>query len=252
MNDDLNDHENSIRINRFPFCDRFEDTEDLVFAYPSGEFVGDAGSIANELQCMMNYLKKVTGLNPTKKLGSRVVIGYRHPSQGRGTGRQGNWSKRDGNRVFLSWGYLEDFDKGEPMDICSHELVHPFFFVSPLREINEFWGEGFCDFLRGPLKNLMGLDGNQWWREKIKQARDNKQDKGGNAAGQLVKRAYKWCKVVNERDQFIDNQAAIREFVNRLFERYAHRPMSEEFRPTKWITEKERTYSKGPFRDSSA
>ena len=250
MNDGLNDHEDFIRVSRFASCDRFEVTEDLVFAYPSSEFVGDAESIANELQREMDYLKNVTGLKPREELGSKVVVGYRRREEG-GTGRQGSWSGADGNRVFLSWGYLEDFDKGEPMDICSHELVHPFFFVSPLHEINEFWGEGFCDFLRGPLKNFMGLDGNEWWGKKIKEARDNKQDKGGNAAGQSVIRACEWCRVVNERDQFIDNQAAIREFVNRLFDRYGHLPMSEEFRPTKWITWKERRHCKGPFRDLS-
>ncbi len=94
----------------------------------------------------------------------------------------------------------------------------------------------------------MGLDGNEWWRKKIKEARDSKQDKGGNAAGQLVIRACEWCGAVNERNQFIDKQAVIREFVNWLFDRYGHLPMSKEFRPTKWITEKEIRHHKRPFR----
>ena len=243
MNSNLSSHEISVQTKHFPECNGVEPRPDLVFVYPP-EFSGDAVSIANTLQSAILYLKEVTTKDPTKKLGARVVVGYNEQCT------SPTWSAREGNRIRLPWNKYLNKEK-EPLDVCSHELVHPFFFVSPLHEINEFWGEGFCDFLRGPLKNFIGLDGNEWWGKKIKEATNNKQDKGGNAAGQSVIRACEWCGVINEIDQFIDNQTAIREFVNRLFDHYADLPMSEEFYPTKWITEKERSHRKGPFRDLS-
>jgi hypothetical protein len=209
MNYNLSSHEMSVQTNHFPECNGVEPRPNLAFVYPP-EFSGDAVSIANTLQSAMLYLKKVTGKDPTRKLGSRVVIGYNKQCT------CPTWSAREGNRIRLPWNKYLNKEK-EPLDVCSHELVHPFFFVSPLHEINEFWGEGFCDFLRGPLKNFMGLDGNEWWRRKVKETRDNKQDRGGNAAGQLILRACECCGVVIETDQLVDDLGAIREFVNDLY-----------------------------------
>lgn len=240
MNSNLSSHEVAVQTKHFPECKGVEPGPDLVFVYPS-ELASDAVSIANTLQSAILYLKEITGKDPTQELRSRVVIGYN---------RQCNdptWSSREGNRIRLPWEKYLNKAK-EPLDICSHELVHPFFFVSPLHEINEFWGEGFCDFLRGPLKNFMGLDGKEWWQRKIKEAKNNKQDKGGNAAGQLILRACEWSGGATDTHQLIDNKSAIRDVVKRLFERYRDHPMSEEFTPTEWITAQERKYHKGPFR----
>jgi hypothetical protein len=238
MTNELTEHEDSIRVSRFSFCDRFEATEDLVFAYPSGEFDAEPQAVANTLQQGMDYLKDLTDLNPKQVLGSRVVVGYRHPSQPGGTGRQSTWSGRDGNRVFLSWQYL-DYEN-EPMHICGHELVHPFYRVSPLHDKNEGWGEGFCDFLRAPVINFIGLEEESdiWWAEMIRAApeRENKPGTHQNPAGQFVLMLAADHGSANEADQIasmlINRQDYIKEFVMRLFQDFADRRLREVLTPT--------------------
>ena len=244
MADELNDHEDLIRVSRFCFCDKFEATEDLVFAYPSSDFDKDPETVANRLQEGMEYLKDLTDLKPKQKLGSRVVVGYRHTSQQGGTGEQGSWSQRDGNRVFLSWEYLKG--DNQPMHICGHELVHPFFFVSPLNRRNEGWGEGFCDFLRGPVINFMGLEEESgiWWTKMIQAApeRENKPGTHNNPAGQFVLMLAANHGGASEADQIasmlISRQDYIKEFIMGLFQDFSDRPLREVLTPTREMIEK--------------
>ena len=247
MNSSLSPREMSVQEEHFHECNRVELRPDLAFLYPP-EFPGDAMSVANTLQSAMSYLKEVTCIDPTQELGFRVVIGYSKVCT------QPNWSGKKENLIRVPWNkYLNEAN--EPLDVCSHELVHPFYSVSQLHRINEFWGEGFCDFLRGPLKNFMGLNGDEYWRKKIKQAKENQQDRGGNAAGQFVLRAQKEYRNVHDSDQFIewfiDDREAIRKFVNFLFKRFSSFPMSKEFKATEWITKKEKENCKGPFMNLS-
>ncbi len=234
MNFDITSHEQRIFNNQFPDCKNLEGRGDIIFVYID-EFQGDIYEIANALQAMTDFLKYVTCLNPAQFFNSRIMVGHNKNAS------QPNWSGKEDNYIYIPW---EDkyFKKDKLLHSCSHELVHPFFRVSPLHYSNEWWGEGFCDFLRGPVKNLMGLEGKGWWKEKIEQSQSNKQDRGGNVAGQLVLRAQKENGDLYDIDQFIarfiNDREAIRMFVNFLFDRFSGRPMGEEFRATEWIKKK--------------
>ncbi|MBD3338403.1 MAG: hypothetical protein GF353_04810 [Candidatus Lokiarchaeota archaeon] len=237
MNSKLNLQEKSVKKICFPECNGIEVRRDLVFLFPSN-FSGNSEEIANTLQAAIIFLKELTSKDSTKELLSKVIIGYNDNSKP-------DWSYLKGNRIVIPQKYINK--EREPLNACSHELIHPFFYVSPLNEINEFWGEGFCDFLRGPLKNFMGLDGNGWWNEKIRQAADNYQDRGGNAAGQLILKACEYCGHNYEWHNLISDLKFIKKFINWLYVRFSHYPMSLEFRATNWIKNKELKHSKGPF-----
>jgi hypothetical protein len=203
-------------------------------AHPS-EFVENAKVVADSLQAAMDFLKDITCDNPRHHFGIRVVIGYTRKAG------QPNWSGCKGNRIELPWPKHPNKAK-EGLSALSHELVHPFFRVSALHDKNEFWGEGFCDFLRGPVMYIMDLDGKEWWKQKIEQAQMNKQDRGGNVAGQLVLMAWEEHGDTHDIDQFIgwfiDDRATIRVFVRSLYNRFSDRSMAEEFKPTEWIRAK--------------
>jgi len=230
----ISPHEEKIFNNRFPDCRKLEGRCDVMFVY-SDEFQGNICETANALQAMTGFLKYVTCLNPVQFFNSRIMVGYNKNAL------QANWSGEEGNRIHIPW-QDEYFEQDELLDSCSHELVHPFFRVSALHCSNQWWGEGFCDFLRGPIKDIAGLDGKGWWKKKIEQARSNKQDRGGNIAGQLVLRAQEEQRGLSDINQFIaqfiNDREAIRSFVGFLFDRFSHRSMGEEFLATEWIREK--------------
>lgn len=234
MHFDINSHEQKIFNDRFPDCKKLEGRGDIVFVY-TDEFQGDIYETANALQAMTDFLRRVTCLNPVQFFNSRIMIGYSKNSL---QAKQPNWSGKEGNRIYIPW-KDKYFKQDELLRSCSHELVHPFFRVSPLHYNNQSWGEGFCDFLRGPIENLIGLDGKGWLKEKIKQAQWNKQDRGGNVAGQLVLRAQKEYWFLHDIDQFIswfiNDRDAIKMFVSFLFDRFSNCPMGEEFHATEWI-----------------
>lgn len=228
MSDGISSHETKVRTMQFPKCERIESRQDVVFVFPS-KLVVDAATIADGLQSAMSYLKDVTCIDPTQKFSSRVVIGYSE------TCTQPNWSGVGGNRVCLPWAkYLKR--KDEPFDVCSHELVHPFYNRSALHQSNERWGDCFCEFLRGLVKEIMGLDGKGWWREKLADTRSDKQNYG-NVAGQFLQRANAMYSKPTEAeddfaDRFIGDTEAIKEFVAYLFMKFSRKPFSSEFVPT--------------------
>ena len=228
MSDRMSAHETKVRTAQFSKCERFESRQDVVFVFPS-ELAGDAATIANRLQSAMPYLKDVTRIDPTEEFCSRVVIGYSEACT------QPNWSGVKGNRVCLPWAkYLNR--ENEPFDVCSHELVHPFYNRSALHQSNERWGDCFCEFLRGPVKEIMALDGKGWWREKLDDTRSGKQNYG-NVAGQFLLRAKEMYSRPMEAeddfaDRFIEDTEAIKEFVAYLFARFSQKPFRSEFVPT--------------------
>jgi len=235
MNLDVNTREKETLDSRFPDWKRLTAREDVIVVY-SDKFRGDICETAKSLQAATDFLKYVTSSKPTEFFCSRIVIGHNRATS------MPNWSGQEGNRIYIP---LADryFEEDEFLDSCSHELVHPFFRASPLHRSNQWWGEAFCDFMRGPVKNVMGLDGRGWWIKKTQEARSNKQDRGGNVAGQLVLRAQK-----EERDlddiadfigRFIDDREGIKIFVQGLYDRFSSRPMREEFRATEWIRDQE-------------
>lgn len=232
----MNTEEEKTWRGRYSYCRNIEEKDDLIFAYPDG-FGKNPSAVAEDLQKSMNFLKSITNLDPTGFFHQRTVVGYRHPNDEGGRNCQPGWLP---NWVNIPWSYLEKHN--EPQDACSHELVHPFYRISPLHNSNEGWGEGFCDFLRGPIKNLLGLAGNEWWKQKIDDAHSKKDDRGGNAAGQFILKAQKKYGSVNETTEdfvvsFINNRDAIRKYISFLFSYFSDRRLSdcECFTPTSYI-----------------
>lgn len=203
-------------------------TEDLIFLYPE-DFIGKPEETMELLQKTFDLLRKLTGLNPTGKIPSeenpsRVTIGFhkKHTQLG--------WTGRGGNCIYIPWkrrGW-----KDEPQAGCTHELVHPFYRISELNEgENEVWGEPFCDFLRGPLKNNIGLDGIGWWKEKIEEAEARKDDnRAGTGAGLLIleaKEIYRGNDFDSYRfvEEFINDHRSLGDFVLRLRKEYSSAPL---------------------------
>jgi len=251
MSHSLSEDENRIAEDQSPFCDGFAEKDDLIFSYPI-EFINKthAYTIASTLQRAMNYLKSVTNLKPTEKLRSRVII--RWIKERDLTGKSIWKSEKDangnliGHYINLSWDYM--FKPCEPFRICAHELVHPFYRISPLHERtegcvgnecwlgNEGWGEGFCDFMRGPVINsteLPGQQGSEWWQKMIEAAKNNKPGTHQNPAGQFVQKYLKYCGTdANSLSKFIDDDNLIRRFIRDLFEEFGCRPLKSELTPT--------------------
>jgi hypothetical protein len=214
--------------------------EDLLFAFPPTDFKNDPPEVVNKLQTAMDFLKDVTRLNPTRWFqGSRLIIGYN-----RGT-KDAYWKSNSQNQqwVSLPWKaeYLTETD--ELCYVCSHELVHPFYRVSPLHTRNQIWGgnegwgEGFCDFLRGPVMNRIGLYGEGFWWTIINDSSETKeQSLRSGPAEQFIRMAQEQHGSASELTQFIqwfiDKNEAIKEFVISLFRDFADRPLSQKIRPT--------------------
>ena len=221
---DLNQHEKKILAAQFPDCKYTEERGDLIFAYQSS-FKGDAYLTAHHLQSAVDFLKYTTCLNPTHFFNSRIKVGYTNQST------QCTWSGRRGNRIRIPHKskYLE---QDELLHSCAHELVHPFYRLSPLHLSNEKWGNPFCEFLRGPLRNVMGLDGKSWWLGNLAHKANGK-DSNRNVAGQFLLYAYEKCG--NEREEevfvskFINNKEGIKRFVADLFQEFSAKPMSTKF-----------------------
>jgi hypothetical protein len=237
MDGDLDRKEQDARRREFPDCDAVIHKEDLVFCYPSVDFRQDPDEAANRLQDGIDYLKEVTGLDPTYWFSCRVVIGYTD----RKTQPRWRSNKKGQHFVFLPWGVGTWANKlmeppDEPFHACAHELVHPFYRISELHVSNEEWGEIFCEFMRGPVRQVMALDGKGWWRKKIEDNRSNRQN-WGNIAGQFLLRAFKLYRSQEESedvfiDRFIDDRSTMKEFVAFLFDRYSHRPICLGFYTT--------------------
>ena len=229
--DDLNKHELDLWNKRDRDCDSYAVTEDFVFAYPSG-FFADLEPVKAGLQNAMVFLKEITGLNPKNCLHSRVFVTYSRDA------KSSTWSAREGNRVRIPNKYLGM--KNEPLDTCSHELVHPFFFVSPLHKSNEPWGEGFCDFLRGPVKHVMGLDG-KGWLEKMVSEVNNQKSTHQAPAGELVLMAQRALTKDENLERFtkwfVDDPVSVRAFVTFLFIAVSERRLSTVLDPTDQMKE---------------
>jgi len=227
MTIDMNQREEDTRLKRYSYCDNIREREDLIFLYPSG-FAKNADVIADKLQVGMDFLKRIANLDPTTFFEQRVVIGYRHPNDEGGKNCQPGWLP---NWVNIPWDYIGK--SNEPLDICTHELVHPFFRCSPLHNCNEGWGDGFCDFLRGPLKKLLGLDGDNWWRCMIRAAQDKQDGEYHYPAGQFILKAYEkyrsLCRSVND---LIDDHDNISAFVKFLFLNFGNVSLSMYITPS--------------------
>ncbi len=245
MNNTLDSKEEAARLWAFPYCDGFVCREDLIFCYPSAEFPQDPDEVSNRLQDAMDYLKEVTELNLKGTFRYRVIIGYRDITKQRKPS-QPCWVRN--LQEGLHWIYLPWKNKwkkklmtppDEPLHTCAHELVHPFYYVSRLYTKdkpwggNEGWKDPFCEFLRGPVRNAMGLDGKGWWRDRIADAENPTKENWGKVAGEILIMAWRSYKYLGEEkidfaERFVEEKEEIREFLLWLFENFRDRPLRDK------------------------
>lgn len=160
------------RLEYFPY-DTFEVfTKDVVLVCPkSRSSVGlDWHQTAAALQRIVDFLIEVTGLELRDSLTlgrsaafhSTIVIGYRRDEDLDPCEQNPSWV--DHNTIKLPWDCLEVENK--TITSCTHELVHPFFKIFfqkseslHRKEENENdWGEGFCDFLRISIIDMLNIN----------------------------------------------------------------------------------------------
>ena len=221
----MNEKEKYTWNKTFPNCRHNRESEDVIFVFPD-DFKKSPGATIDELQRVVDFLKDVTGIDPTEFFAQRVVVGYSNKGLG--------WSQ---NRINVPLKYLSKPE--EPLDACTHELIHPFFRASPLHDSNEGWGEGFCDFLRGPAKNFVGLDGNEWWQRMIKAAKQNINSEYHYPAGKFVLKALEEHRSsCSSIEALIDDHAVLKAFVGFLFSKFQQRSLSTYIEPSLKMKEK--------------
>ncbi len=230
----MNELENKTYNSRYSHCDKFIELDDIIFLYPSYQFERNPNSIAANLQCIMNYVKNITSLDPTSFFKQRTVVGHRHPSDEiNGKNCQPGWMP---NWVNIPWNTLNK--DNEPIDMCTHELIHPFFACSPIKDRNEGWGEGFCDFLRGPTKEVMGLDGISWWREMIKCAKNKPDSTYHHPAGKFVLKLLEEYDNSSDIANIINDKAILKTFLRHLFNNFKNKSLSDYIEPSEGMKNK--------------
>lgn len=195
----------------------------FILAYPKDKIIHGFASeeTGQKLQAIINFTRDVTGLDP-KHYGSRIIIGYRRDEDL--DPREGNPSWVPDNTIKLPWGYLQCSD--QPIEACTHELVHLFFHMSELHkdEKAQNWGEVFCDFLRIKVSEHLEFEKDfvkKWLAELGAEKGDWKQH--GKALRLLAefKREYGDKGVAKEN---------LRQFIQLLFEnpKTFHKKIAEE------------------------
>ncbi len=252
--DQLTADEKRIFDNQSPRCDRFVGMDDLVFSYPSSykklqfsykfhpDYNDRAKYVAKRLQEIMNFLIAITGKCPTGYFGTRVVVRWRkeHEKIGKEIWRSCRHKRLPGHYVNLSWDYMLDVEKtkkdDEPITVCAHGLVHPFYAASELHTKegpnNERWGEGFCDFMRGPILTKMGMNGVERWQRSIKKAKEQaKYSLYDTPASCFVMMFLEHC---NPSEQYMDRAIkdinSLRNFVKWLFSNYSNKSLENTLR----------------------
>ncbi len=158
------DREDSCWHVRYSKCDAVLRTDDLVFVFPLAEFQR-ASLVVKQLQTAWNLLREMTGIDPVKTFGQRVVIGFRHPSDEGGRDCQpGWWIENGGNHGFtnerwpfinIPWSYRKR--RHEPEECLTIQIVHPFLAAKPMRQSGTMWAEAMCEFLSVPLCRAVEL-----------------------------------------------------------------------------------------------
>lgn len=221
MSNQMNTQENKIFNEEYPDCDEKRECDDFIFTYPAEELSINIEYVINKMQIAFTFLKYLTKLSPINKHKYRTFIGYKKEVN------QPNCKK---NRIFIPWSYINK--DNEPLDVCSHEIVHPFYAKSPLHSKNEGWGEGFCDFLRGPVKMKMGLCGLAWSHKMVKAAQENDNGKYHNPAGQFILFFQKYHNLSEPYDTLLNETHKLKDFVQHLFKTFENVSLSKELSPT--------------------
>ncbi len=251
---ELTNDEKRIFDDQSSLCDCYIGLDDLVFSYPSTygdlkfsyetlpEYNARAKYVAKRLQEIMNFLIAVTGKCPTDYFGSRVVVRWRNEHEKRGKETWGSCRRKvlPGHYVNLSWDYMLDVEKtkkyDEPITVCAHGLVHPFYAASELHTEewpkNESWGEGFCDFMRGPILSKLGRNGVERWQRSIKKARTRTEySRYDTPASCFVMMFLEHCRLSEKyMDRAIKDIDALRSFVKGLFSDYSNQPLENTIR----------------------
>lgn len=226
MHSDLKPHEQQILDKHFPDCKKSEGRGDIIFVY-GDEFKEDIYETANTLQAAADFLKYVTCLNPAQFFNARIMVGHSKKYD------QPNWSGKEGNRICIPWKpkYLK---QDTFLKACSHELVHPFYRLSPLHTSNEKWGDPFCEFLRGQCKNVMGQEGKIWWLKNIEEYNKTR-NSWRNVAGQILNYAKEISSNIGIKnfdiEEFLDDKEAMKIFMNHLFKEYRTKSLCNIFTP---------------------
>jgi hypothetical protein len=221
----MNEKEKMTWKESFPVCKHEQEREDVIFVFPD-EFEKSPEATIDDLQRIIDFLKYITEINPTEVFEQRIVVGYSNKGLG--------WSR---NRINVPWKYLKKPE--EPLDACTHELVHPFFRASPLHGSNEGWGEGFCDFLRGPVKNIVGLDGDEWWQRMLKAVEQNMNSEYHYPAGKFVLKAFdEYRSSCRSIETLINAHEVLKAFVGSLFSTFKHTSLSTYIEPSLIMKEK--------------
>jgi hypothetical protein len=192
---------------RYGKCDGVERAQDIVFVFPRDRFKRGREVVAR-IQASWNLLRKMTGINPTRSFGQRVVIGFRHPSDEGGVDCEPGWWSQNGwvhgftNEqwpcINIPWRYLKK--NAEPEDCLTRELVHPFLAVRNLRDHDPLWVEGVCRLMSLPLYDTMGIHevGRRRYQDYWSLAWNGPALSDQDYAGRLVR----WCrrKKIDPRD----------------------------------------------------
>lgn len=160
---------------RYNSCDGIVVTKSLVFVFPKADFPPggkngrDPHAICQDLQKCWDHLQCILEVDPVSdKYGTRIVVGYRDPRDEGGADCNAGFELEDvgsGEKcpyINIPWGYRDRIN--EPVECCSHEMVHPFVASKPLADMSEKWVEGVCDFLRVPLLRVVAREkeANDW------------------------------------------------------------------------------------------
>jgi hypothetical protein len=158
------DREDSCWHIRYSKCDGVVRTDDLVFVFPRAEFQR-ARVVVKQIQTAWNRLREMTGINPVKTFGQRVVIGFRHPSDDGGRDCDPVWSFENGWKngfpneswpfINIPWSYRKR--RQEPEECLTIQIPHAFLAAKPLRQGGAMWAEGMCDVLSLPLCRVVEL-----------------------------------------------------------------------------------------------
>ena len=158
------DREDSCWHIRYSKCDGVVRTDDLVFVFPRAEFQR-ATVVVKQLQSAWNVLREMTGINPVKTFGQRVVIGFRHPSDEGGQDCLPVWRFEYGSKygftnerwpfINIPWSYRKR--RREPEECVTIQIPHAFLAAKPMRHGDMMWDEGMCEFLSLPLCRVVEL-----------------------------------------------------------------------------------------------
>ncbi|HEV8066979.1 MAG TPA: hypothetical protein VGP76_04525 [Planctomycetaceae bacterium] len=184
---------------RYGKCDGIERAEDVALVFPRSRFKRNR-ALTTKLQASWNLLRKMTGIDPIKTFGQRVVIGFRHPSDEGGREFEPAWLYESGwvhgfdNELWpcinIPWRYLNTIE--QPEACLPHQLAYPFLAVKKIRHSDPTWVDGMCELLSLPVFDPMGihevgrrrylLDWSSAWNELAFRNQDY--------AGRLIR----WCR----------------------------------------------------------